>query len=67
MNVYWCLTHNANAEGSVARCWYALYTDALERCSLADAEVKLTDDPEPKYETEPLPTVEEWINTHGPW
>lgn len=67
MSIYWCLTHNSNAEGPVARCFYALFAEATDRCELAEAEIRLTDDPEPKYETGKLPTIEEWVNRQGQW
>lgn len=40
MNVYWCLSHNANAESFIARCFYALWASALERCELREVELK---------------------------
>lgn len=38
-----CLTHQCTAESFIARCYYALWAGALERCDLREMDLRYPD------------------------
>lgn len=40
MTVIWCRIHESNSEGFIARCYFALWANALERCELREVELR---------------------------
>lgn len=40
MKVYWCRVHDSNSESFIARCFYALWANALDRCELREMELR---------------------------
>lgn len=36
MKVYWCRVHDSNSESFIARCFYALWASALDKCELRE-------------------------------
>lgn len=40
MTCIWCKVHESNSEGFIARCYYSLWANALERCELREMELK---------------------------
>lgn len=40
MKVYWCRVHDSNSESFIARCFYALWASALDRCELKEMELR---------------------------
>lgn len=43
MKVYWCRVHDSNSESFIARCFYALWANALDRCDLKEMYLSQAD------------------------